>query len=133
MINEKAVSKALLDQLKTVVGLPAIVTDNGSNYTPNPDQPYVREFDLSGDTFAPPVNSNGYQRKDGVYQVDICVPKNKGKWSALDYCALIQVAFVRGLRLDGDRLIIKETSRSAPRTDSSHYIITLSIGYTALS
>lgn len=133
MINEKAVSKALLDQLKTVIGLPAIVTDNGANYTPNPDTPYIREFDLSGDTFAPPINSNGYQRKDGVYQVDVLTPKNKGKWSGLDYCALIQVAFARGIRLAGDKLIIKEASRSSPRTDSTHYIITLSIGYTALS
>lgn len=133
MINEKAVSKALLDQLKTVIGLPSIVTDNGSNFTPNPDQPYVREFDLSGDTFSPAIPSAGYQRKDGIYQVDICVPKNKGKWSALDYCALVQAAFARGLRLASDKLIIKETSRSAPRTDSTHYIITLSIGYTALS
>lgn len=133
MINEKAVSKALLDQLKTVIGLPNIVTDNGTSYTPNPDAPYIREFDLSGDTFSPSVNSNGYQRKDGVYQVDVCVPKNKGKWAAFDYCALIQVAFARGLRLASDKVIIKETSRSAPRTDSTHYIISLSIGYTALS
>lgn len=133
MINEKAVSKALLDQLKTVIGLPTVVTDNGTAYTPNPDTPYIREFDLSGDTFAPPVNSNGYQRKDGIYQVDVLTPRNKGKWAGLDYCALIQVAFVRGLKLASDKVTIKEISRSAPRTDSTHYIISLSIGYTALS
>ena len=133
MINEKAVSKALLDQLKTVIGLPTVVTDNGTAYTPNPDTPYIREFDLPSDTFSPPLGANGYQRREGIYQVDVLVPKNKGKWAALDYCALIQVAFVRGLKLASDKVTIKEISRSAPRTDSTHYIISLSIGYTALS
>lgn len=131
MITERDASQALLTQLKTVTGLPHLVVDGGTGYTPSPTVAYCKEYDLSGDTFSDQVSSNGYQRKDGVYQVDIFTPKNGGKWSALETCALIQTAFPRGLRLG--KVAIKEVSRSPVRYDNTHQIISLSIGYTVLS
>lgn len=131
MIAERDISQALLTQLKTVIGLPYLVVDGGTAYTPSPTVAYCKEYDLSGETFSDQVSSNGYQRKDGIYQVDVCTPKNGGKWSALEACALIQTAFPRGLRLG--RIAIKEVSRSSVRYDNTHQIISLSISYTALS
>lgn len=135
MINERAISQALLTQLKTVVGLPHLVVDGGTAYTPSPNTAYCKEYDLSGDTFSAAIPANGYQQKDGIYQVDVCTPKNGGKWSAQELCALIQTAFPRGLILanDGQSLKIKEVSRSSTRYDNTHQIISLSIGYTAIS
>lgn len=135
MINERAVSQALLTQLKTVVGLPHLVVDGGVAYTPSPTISYCKEFDLSGDTFSESVNVNGVQRKDGIYQVDVLTPKNSGKWQALEICALIQTAFARGVELviDTQRVQIREATRSSVRYDNTHQIITLSIRYTALS
>lgn len=135
MINERAVSQALLTQLKTVVGLPHLVVDGGTAYTPSPTVPYCKEFDLSGDTFSAAIPANGFQQKDGIYQVDVFTPKNGGKWSALETCALIQTAFARGLVLSnsGQSVKIKESTRSSVRYDNTHQIVSLSIGYTALS
>lgn len=135
MINERAVSQALLMQLKTVVGLPQLVVDGGTAYTPNPTVPYCKEYDLSGDTFGQTVTDGGVQRKDGIYQVDVFTPKNGGKWAGLEACALIQAAFPRGLVItnDSQKIKIKDASRSPVRYDNTHQIITLSIGYTALS
>lgn len=135
MINERAISQALLTQLKTVVGLPNLVVDGGKEYTPNPTVPYCKEYDLSGDTFGQTVTNGGMQRKDGIYQVDVCTPKNGGKWAALETCALIQTVFARGVVLtnDGQSIKIKDASRSPVRYDSTHQIISMSIGYTALS
>jgi hypothetical protein len=135
MINERAVSQALLNQLKTVIGLPNLVVDGGAAYTPSPAVSYCKEFDLSGDTFSESVNANGVQRKDGIYQVNIFTPKNAGKWQALEISALIQTVFARGIELvnDSQRVQIRETTRSSVRYDNTHQIITLSIRYTALS
>ena len=114
MINERAVSQALLKQLKTVVGLPHLVVDGGAAYTPSPAVAYCKEFDLSGDTFSESVNANGAERKDAIYQVDVFTPKNAGKWQSLEICALVQTVFPRGLELieDGQRVQIRETTRS---------------------
>jgi hypothetical protein len=135
MINERAVSQALLTQLKTVIGLPFLVVDGGTAYTPIPTVAYCKEYDLSGDTFGQTVISGGLQRKDGIYQVDVFTPKNAGKWAGLETCALIQTAFPRGLVLtnDSQKVKIKDASRSPVRYDNTHQIVTLSIGYTALS
>ena len=135
MINERGVSQALLTQLKTVIGLPHLVVDGGGSYTPNPTVAYCKEFDLSGDTFSESVNANGAERKDAIYQVDVFTPKNAGKWQALEICALVQTVFPRGLELieDGQRVQIREATRSSIRYDNTHQIITLSIRYTALS
>lgn len=135
MINERAVSQALLTQLKTVVGLPFLVVDGGTSYTPNPTVAYCKEYDLSGDTFGQTVSNDGVQRKDGIYQVDVFTPKNGGKWAGLEVCAIIQTAFARGVVLtsDGQKVKIKDASRSPVRYDNTHQILSLSIGYTALS
>jgi len=135
MINERAVSQALLTQLKTVIGLPHLVVDGGTAYTPSPTVSYCKEYDLSGDTFGQTVANDGVQRKDGIYQVDVFTPKNGGKWAGLETCALIQTAFSRGLVLtnDGQKVKIKDASRSPVRYDNTHQIISISVGYTALS
>jgi hypothetical protein len=135
MINERAVSQALLTQLKTVIGLPHLVVDGGTAYTPSPTVAYCKEYDLSGDTFGQTVTNDGVQRKDGIYQVDVFTPKNSGKWAGLETCALIQTAFARGVVLtnDSQKVKIKDASRSPVRYDNTHQIISISVGYTALS
>lgn len=134
MINEYSVSKALLDHLKTLSGLPALAQEN-KPFTPVVDSPYIREVDYSGVTQTPTLASDGFQRKDGIYRVDILTPKDKGKFNGLAYFDLIAAGFGRGdiEPLDNDKLEITSVTRGQPFSEGEFYVIVASIRYTVIN
>ena len=134
MINHYKTSKALLDRLKTLVGLPPLAQDNAS-FTPTVNQAYMREADLSGMTQAPAIAADGFQRQDGLYRVGVFVPKNNGKFNALAHIDTIIAGFPRGLVLTegGQKVRIEQSDREAGFVDGEFYQTGLMIRYTVVN
>ena len=134
MINEFSVSKALLDHLKTISGLPAIAIENVS-FTPVVGQPYLREQDYSGMTQAPTLAADGFQRKDGLYRVGVFVPKDNGKFNALAYCDLIIAGFARGTVLTqaGQKVRIEQSDREQGFIDGEWFQCGVTVRYTVIN
>ena len=145
MINEYSVSKALLDHLKTISGLPTIAIENTS-FTPVVGQPYLREQDYSGMTQAPTLAADGFQRKDGLYRVGVFVPKNEytdantsikyaGKWRALEFADLIIAGFVRGTVLThaGQKVRIEQSDREQGFIDGEWFQCGVVVRYTVIN
>jgi hypothetical protein len=134
MINEFSVSKALLDHLKTISGLPSIAQDNAA-FEPIVGQPYLREQDYSGMTQAPTLAADGFQRKDGLYRVGVFVPKNNGKFNALVLCDIIIAGFARGTVLThaGQKVRIEQSDREQGFVDGEWYQCGVVVRYTVIN
>lgn len=133
-INEFSVSKALLDHLKTISGLPALAQEN-AKFTPTPNTSYLREQDYSGITQAPTLAADGFQRKDGLYRIGVFVPKDNGKFNALAYCDLIIAGFARGTVLThaGQKVRIEQSDREQGFIDGEFYQCGVMVRYTVIN
>jgi hypothetical protein len=144
-INEFSVSKALLEHLKTISGLPPISQDNAA-FEPIVGQPYLREQDYSGMTQAPTLAADGFQRKDGLYRVGVFVPKNEykdvstgikyvGKWRCLEFCDTIIAGFARGTVLThaGQKVRIEQSDREQGFVDGEFYQCGIMVRYTVIN
>lgn len=133
-INEFSVSKALLDHLKTISGLPALAQEN-AKFTPTVGTPYLREQDYSGMTQAPTLAADGFQRKDGLYRVGVFVPKGNGKFNALAYCDLIIAGFARGTVLAhaGQKVRIEKSDREQGFIDGECFQCGVVVHYTVIN
>lgn len=133
-IKEFSVSKALLDHLKTITGLPPIAAENAS-FTPTVGQPYMREVDMSGMKQAPTLGADGFQRVDGLYRAGVFVPKATGKFSALAHIDAIVTAFPRGLTLThaGQKVRIEQSDREQGFIDGEWYQTGVVIRYTVIN
>lgn len=134
MINHFKTSKALLDRLKTLSGLPPLAQEN-SAYTPTVGQAYMREVDMSGATQAPTLGADGFQRQDGLYRVGIFVPKNNGKFNAMAHIDTIIAGFPRGLVLTegGQKVRIEQSDREQGFIDGEFYQTGVVILYTVVN
>lgn len=133
-IKEFSISKALLDHLKTISGLPPLAQEN-EPFTPTPNAPYLREQDYSGMTQAPTLAADGFQRKDGLYRIGVFVPKDNGKFNALAYCDLIIAGFARGTVLThaGQKVRIEQSDREQGFIDGEWYQTGVVIRYTVVN
>lgn len=133
-INHFKTSKALLDRLKSLSGLPPLAQEN-SAYTPTVGQAYMREVDMSGATQAPTLNADGFQRQDGLYRVGVFVPKNNGKFNAIGYIDAIIAGFPRGLVLthEGQKVRIEQSGREQGFVDGEFYQAGVMIRYTVVA
>lgn len=134
MINHFKTSKALLDRLKTLSGLPPLAQEN-SAFTPTVNQAYMREVDMSGATQAPTLGADGFQRQDGLYRVGIFVPKNNGKFNAIGYIDTVIAGFPRGLVLthEGQRVRIEQSEREQGFLDGEWFQTGVMIRYTVVA
>lgn len=134
MINELSVSKALLDHLKTLSGLPSLAQEN-KPFTPTVGTPYLREQDYSGMTQAPTLAADGFQRKDGLYRIGVFVPKDNGKFNALAYCDLIIAGFARGTVLThaGQKVRIEQSDREQAFVDGEFFQCGVMVRYTVIN
>ena len=133
-MNEKRIAELLRARLGTVTGVPAIITENLAA-TMIKDNSYLREACLFGETFNPTLEAEGMQRQDGVYQIDVCTPKGKGKFEGLAHIETLKAAFKReaGAMVDGDlRINLEGSSTSPARTEQDHFIYSLSIRWTVV-
>ena len=133
-INEFSVSKALLDHLKTLSGLPSLAQEN-TKFTPTIGQAYLREQDYSGMTQAPTLAADGFQRKDGLYRVGVFAPKDNGKFNALAYCDLIITGFARGTVLThaGQKVRIEQSDRELGFIDGEWFQCGVTVRYTVIN
>ena len=134
MIKEFSVSKALLDHLKTISGLPALAQEN-KPFTPTVGTAYLREQDYSGMTQAPTLAADGFQRKDGLYRIGVFVPKDNGKFNALAYCDLIIAGFARGTVLThaGQKVRIEQSDRELGFVDGEFFQCGVVVRYTVIN
>lgn len=135
MINEFKIAQLLRARLASVTGVPQVITENVTA-TMLANQSYLREACLFGETFNPTLDVNGMQRQDGVYQIDVCTPKGKGKFEGLSHIETLKAAFKREVAamVDGDLKINLEGFTTSPaRIDGDHFIYSLSIRYTVVS
>jgi hypothetical protein len=129
MINEFKIAQLLRARLAAVTGVPQVITENVTA-TMLANQSYLREACLFGETFNPTLEAGGMQRQDGVYQIDVCTPKGKGKFEGLAHIETLKAAFKReaGAMVDGDLRINLEGSTTSPaRTEQDHFIYSLSV------
>lgn len=134
MINEFKIAQLLRARLAAVSGVPAIITENVTA-TMQPSVSYLREFCLFGETFNPTLEAGGMERQDGVYQIDVCTPKGKGKFEGLAIVETLKSAFQReaGAMTDGALKINLEGSSTSPaRIDGEHFVYSLSIRWTVV-
>jgi hypothetical protein len=100
-----------------------------------PTTPYLREACLFGETFNPTLEAEGMARQDGIYQIDVCTPKGKGKFEGLAHIETLKAAFKREARAmtDGDLRINLEGSTTSPgRVDGEHFVYSLSVRWTVV-
>jgi len=133
-IKEFSVSKALLDHLKTISGLPPIAAENAS-FTPTINVPYMREQDYGGTNQAPTLAADGFQRLDGIYRIGVFVPKATGKFNALGYIDTVVAGFPRGLVLThaGQKVRIERHQRETAFIDGEWYQCGVQIFYTVVN
>lgn len=134
MINEFKIAQLLRLRLMAVTGVPQVITENVTA-TMLANQSYLREACLFGETFNPTLDVNGMQRQDGIYQIDVCTPKGKGKFEGLSHIETLKAAFKREVAamVDGDLKINLEGFTTSPaRVEQDHFIYSLSIRYTVV-
>lgn len=133
-MNEKIIAEQLRIRLGSIANLPTIITENVSA-TMQPTLSYLREFVLFGDTFELGLAADGPQRQDGIYQVDVCVPKNQGRPAALDIVEKVKAGFQRqapAITVGSLKINLEGTQLSSGRTDGEHFVYSLSIRWTVV-
>lgn len=134
-MNHKAIATLLRGRLATIAGLPAVANEN-INFVPSVNAPYLREACLFNTTSNLGLANDSAQRQDGVYQIDILVPKNTSKFRALELCDLVRVGFARQARalIDGDTVVNLEGSSVSPaRTEGEMFAYSVSIRWTVVA
>ena len=133
-MNEFKIAQLLRARLAAVTGVPAIISEN-VQATMQPAASYLREACLFSETFNPTLEVGGMERQDGIYQIDICTPKGKGKFEGLAVVELVKAAFQRqpAAMTDGALKINLEGSSTSPaRTEEEHFVYSLSIRWTVV-
>lgn len=131
-MNHKKIATLLRGKLASISGLPVVANENIS-FTPSPNTPYLREACLFNETFNLGLSEG--QRQDGIYQIDVLVPKNTSKFAALDYVELLLVGFARQARalIDGDTAInLEGCSVSPARVEGEYFVYSVSARWTVV-
>lgn len=134
-MNHKAIATLLRGRLAAIAGLPAVANENLA-FTPVVNTPYLREACLFNTTSNLGLANDSAQRQDGIYQVDILVPKNSSKFRALELCDLVRAGFARQARalIDGDTIInLEGCSVSPARVEGEMFAYSVSVRWVVLS
>lgn len=133
-MNHKTIATLLRGRLATIAGLPAVANEN-LNFTPAVNAPYLREACLFNTTSNLGLANDSAQRQDGIYQVDILVPKNTSKFRALELCDLVRAGFARQARalIDGDTVVNLEGGSVSPaRVEGEFFVYSVSVRWTVV-
>ena len=133
MINQYKLNKALSDKLRSVVG--DEIALQGENYEPNPDESYFAEKEVPTSVTTP--LGCGTDRQQGFYQVTVCTPINKMKFTHAQLVDSVMPAFSKGfsagIEYDGQRVSIYKVTPSGMYSDSTHLKTALTINYTVIA
>lgn len=133
-MNHKKIAALLRGRLAAISGLPAVQNENIS-FTPAVNTPYLREAVLFNTTSNLGLANDSAERQDSIYQVDVLVPKNSSKYTALEYCDLIRAGFARQARalIDGDTIInLEGCSVSPARVEGEYFVYSVSARWTVV-
>lgn len=127
----KDIQGALRAQLSSLPSAPPISWEN-RNYTPDSKVLYLRATSLQGETVQACLGDSGEDMHDGIFQVDVFIPDNKGRTAWAD---AIADHFKRGtvLTRNGVNVRIRSTSISPGIKDNHFYIVPVSIVYQAFT
>lgn len=108
------------------------VVAEGKTYEPSTDEVYLKEFAIFNDVDQGLANSASQEQRP-IYQVNICIPAEYSKFSALAIKDAIRAHFERGADITLDatqQVIIQNTSLTTLEADSTHNIYAMSINLT---
>lgn len=134
-MNHKAIATLLRGRLATIAGLPAVANEN-LNFTPTVNAPYLREACLFNTTSNLGLANDSFERQDGIYQIDVLVPKNTSKFRALELCDLVRVGFARQARAlsgGGTTISLEGSSVSPARVEGEYFVYSVSIRWTVVA
>lgn len=134
-MNHKAIATLLRGRLASLSGLPAVANEN-IGFTPSNNAAYLREACLFNTTNNLGLAEDSAERQDGIYQIDVLVPKNSSKFHALAYCDILRAGFAREANalIDGDTKINLEGSSVSPaRVDGEHFAYSVSVRWTVVN
>lgn len=121
MISQRAIAKALRDQLAGATSLP--IATEGATFSPSPSTDYVREFVLYADEREVALSGTGSKSQSGIYQIDVCTRVASGKFGNLAVCDTIKPHFAQSVLPEG--LILLDVSTSGIRNDGAHLVTSL--------
>lgn len=131
-MNHKKIATLLRGKLASISGLPTVADEN-KTFVPNTNTPYLREAVLFNETFNLGLSEG--ERQDGIYQIDVLVPKNTYRTNALGYVDLIRAGFARQARalIDGDTIInLEGCSVSPARVEGEYFVYSVSARWTVV-
>lgn len=135
MINQFALSKALLDRLELNTAIKVI--KQGEKIQKDPGTDYLEEKEVPTSTEIP--LGKGATRQQGFYQILVETPIEKGKWYNLNLVNEIMPIYPSGLsagiEFDGQKVSIHTVTPSGIFTGESmtHLITALTINYTVIA
>lgn len=113
--------------------LAALQTDNvaweNSEYVPTEGVGYLRPFLLPMQPAQATVGTNGVDRIAGIYQVDVCEPKDQGSGGVLRKVDSIIAQFARGsdISSNGVTLTVQRSWPGPALSRDAFYVVPVSI------
>jgi len=116
------ISAALDGHLNTMTSAPPVAWAN-IDYTPTVGTLYVRPSLLPADTIQATLGDSGTDMNQGIYQIDVFAPANKGKNEAMVMADLIANRFKRGtdLAYNGRNIRVKSVSQAVATVNPDGY------------
>ena len=120
--------QALLDaQLATVTGLPTLQLEN-TRINPTNNTPWARATFIPAPTIVECVGPVGKDKLQGIYQVDLFYPQDRGTTTAGTMADLIVATFSKGLRLGtSSELIIEIAYREVAYLFDPYYAVPITV------
>ena len=126
MTSFNDIQAALDTKLKTITGTP--VAFPNVPYTPQAGKTYLRAFYLPAETVQAAMGSIGKDETNGIYQVDVVVPRGSGRPQLLDTVADL---FKRGtvLTYNGVSVRIRSVSLGPAILEDEWYFVPVSVNF----
>lgn len=127
-----AVEAALVAQLKTVSGLPALQEEN-TRYTANPKTAWCRATFLPAVAQSESLGVSGRKQIAGLFQVDLFFPTDVGTTAANAMTDAVVAAFSTTVNLSnsGVRVYLSNSQRRAATSYQNHYQIPVTVTWQA--
>ncbi len=138
MINHLNLTKALVNAANTVATAQShTLVTQGKSYKPKPNDSFIAESLLFGDSSHLGVANDSSQMQRGIYQIDAYVPKcfEGSRFTALEMLSHYQTAFARGSEFTESGQTARAEKNSIAKTPSTktHNRFTLSVTFSVIA
>jgi Bacteriophage related domain of unknown function len=127
--------RALETRLATIPGLPDIAWPNIA-YEPSPTKLYLRPNNLPVKPLPIGLADADDIRRDGLFQVDVFAPKNKGSKTAMDMAEAVNTLFSKGTVItttSGYKIKITSVAVEEGQVAGSHFAVPVLVQYVAVT